>query len=240
MGAIQDALSGFYLTAGARILEALLATAGLIAGVSAGLSLAGPLGVSLIGVRPGRRCRLRRRAARPRRRDRRGVRVRGSPATRRSRSLPAIGDEHPARPPRLPEHPGPRAVDAVGGRLCGGRDRPGQLHDRRPGRRTPARRGRPGPRPDAARPADLPRAEPDVRRRHPGHPAAHRRGGHHDRAGRGRDPGGVHRAAAEAERTPPRESPRRSADGRCHARTPRRAGGARESESARSCRREAD
>ncbi len=53
MGAIQDALSGFYLTAGARIIEALLATAGLIAGVSAGLSLAGPLGVSLIGVSPG-------------------------------------------------------------------------------------------------------------------------------------------------------------------------------------------
>ena len=36
MGAIQDALSGFYLTAGARILEALLATSGLIAGVSVG------------------------------------------------------------------------------------------------------------------------------------------------------------------------------------------------------------
>jgi uncharacterized membrane protein YjjP (DUF1212 family) len=53
MGAIQDALSGFYLTAGARIIEALLATAGLIAGVSAGLSLAGPLGVSLVGVQPG-------------------------------------------------------------------------------------------------------------------------------------------------------------------------------------------
>jgi uncharacterized membrane protein YjjP (DUF1212 family) len=53
MGAIQDALSGFYLTAGARIIEAMLATAGLIAGVSAGLSLAGPLGVSLVGVRPG-------------------------------------------------------------------------------------------------------------------------------------------------------------------------------------------
>ncbi|WP_051275985.1 threonine/serine exporter ThrE family protein [Marmoricola sp. URHB0036] len=53
MGAIQDALSGFYLTAGARIIEALLATAGLIAGVSAGLSLARPLGVSLVGVRPG-------------------------------------------------------------------------------------------------------------------------------------------------------------------------------------------
>lgn len=53
MGAIQDALSGFYLTAGARTIEALLATAGLIAGVSAGLSLAGPLGISLRGVRPG-------------------------------------------------------------------------------------------------------------------------------------------------------------------------------------------
>ena len=53
MGAIQDALSGFYLTAGARILEAMLATAGLIAGVSAGLALAPSFGVSLIGVRPG-------------------------------------------------------------------------------------------------------------------------------------------------------------------------------------------
>lgn len=53
LGAIQDALTGFYLTSGARILEALLATAGLIAGVSAGLALAPSLGVSLIGVRPG-------------------------------------------------------------------------------------------------------------------------------------------------------------------------------------------
>ena len=53
MGAIQDALSGFYITAGARIIEALLATAGLIAGVSAGLALAPTLGVSLVGVRPG-------------------------------------------------------------------------------------------------------------------------------------------------------------------------------------------
>ncbi|SDS34855.1 Uncharacterized membrane protein YjjP, DUF1212 family [Nocardioides scoriae] len=53
MGAIQDALSGFYLTSGARIIEALLATAGLIAGVSAGLAIAPALGVSLVGVRPG-------------------------------------------------------------------------------------------------------------------------------------------------------------------------------------------
>ena len=53
MGAIQDALSGFYLTAGARILEAMLATAGLIAGVSIGLGLAPSLGVDLTSVRPG-------------------------------------------------------------------------------------------------------------------------------------------------------------------------------------------
>ena len=36
MGAIQDALTGFPLTAGARILEAILATAGVIVGVSGG------------------------------------------------------------------------------------------------------------------------------------------------------------------------------------------------------------
>lgn len=53
MGAIQDALSGFYLTSGARIIEAMLATAGLIAGVSAGLALAPGLGISTIGLRPG-------------------------------------------------------------------------------------------------------------------------------------------------------------------------------------------
>ena len=53
MGAIQDALSGFYLTSGARIIEALLATAGLIAGVSAGIALAPRLGISLAYVAPG-------------------------------------------------------------------------------------------------------------------------------------------------------------------------------------------
>ena len=45
MGALQDALSGFYLTAGARLTEALLATAGIIAGVSGGLTFADVLGV---------------------------------------------------------------------------------------------------------------------------------------------------------------------------------------------------
>ncbi|MBZ5734445.1 threonine/serine exporter family protein [Nocardioides sp. TRM66260-LWL] len=47
MGAIQDALTGFYVTAGARITEALLATAGIIAGISGGLSVARVVGVDV-------------------------------------------------------------------------------------------------------------------------------------------------------------------------------------------------
>ena len=53
MGALQDALSGFYLTAGARITEALLATAGIIAGVSGGLTLAGVAGLEVARLEPG-------------------------------------------------------------------------------------------------------------------------------------------------------------------------------------------
>lgn len=53
MGALQDALTGFYITAGARITEAILATAGIIAGVSGGLSLAAAFGVDLPTVEPG-------------------------------------------------------------------------------------------------------------------------------------------------------------------------------------------
>jgi len=53
MGAIQDALTGFPLTAGARILEALLATAGVIAGVSGGLTVGRLLGVDLGRLNPG-------------------------------------------------------------------------------------------------------------------------------------------------------------------------------------------
>src|SRR3954454_22102683 len=53
MGAIQDALTGFPLTAGARILEAILATAGVIAGVSGGLTIGGMLGVNLGRLDPG-------------------------------------------------------------------------------------------------------------------------------------------------------------------------------------------
>jgi hypothetical protein len=53
MGAIQDALTGFPLTAGARILEALLATAGVIAGVSGGLTVGRMMGVNLGRLDPG-------------------------------------------------------------------------------------------------------------------------------------------------------------------------------------------
>lgn len=53
MGAIQDALSGFYITAGARLLEAILATAGIIAGVSGGLTIGAMIGVELGRLEPG-------------------------------------------------------------------------------------------------------------------------------------------------------------------------------------------
>jgi uncharacterized membrane protein YjjP (DUF1212 family) len=53
MGAIQDALTGFPLTAGARILEAVLATSGVIAGVSGGLTVGRLLGVDLGRLDPG-------------------------------------------------------------------------------------------------------------------------------------------------------------------------------------------
>ncbi|MGI8645241.1 MAG: threonine/serine ThrE exporter family protein [Nocardioides sp.] len=54
MGALQDALTGFYITANARLLEAVLATAGIIAGVSVGLSVADLVGVDVGPLVPGR------------------------------------------------------------------------------------------------------------------------------------------------------------------------------------------
>jgi len=53
MGALQDALTGFYITACARLLEVLLSTAGIIAGVSGGLMLAGIFGIEIPRVEPG-------------------------------------------------------------------------------------------------------------------------------------------------------------------------------------------
>jgi uncharacterized membrane protein YjjP (DUF1212 family) len=53
LGAVQDALTGFPVTAGARILEAFLATTGVVAGVSGGLRVADVVGVDLGRVNPG-------------------------------------------------------------------------------------------------------------------------------------------------------------------------------------------
>ncbi len=53
LGAIQDALTGFPVTAGARILEAFLATAGVVAGVSGGLRVADVVGADLGRLNPG-------------------------------------------------------------------------------------------------------------------------------------------------------------------------------------------
>lgn len=47
IGAMQDALTGFYITAGARLLEVMIATAGIIVGVSGGLSFGSILGVDI-------------------------------------------------------------------------------------------------------------------------------------------------------------------------------------------------
>ena len=48
IGAFQDALTGFYLTANARILEVMFATVGIIVGVSGGLGLGRWLGVDVL------------------------------------------------------------------------------------------------------------------------------------------------------------------------------------------------
>lgn len=53
MGAVQDALTGFYITAGARFIEAMMATAGIIAGVALGISLAEFAGAPLGLIEPG-------------------------------------------------------------------------------------------------------------------------------------------------------------------------------------------
>ncbi|WP_307861837.1 threonine/serine exporter family protein [Nocardioides sp. SYSU D00065] len=55
MGAVQDALTGFYLTAGARLIEVMMATAGIIAGVALGISVADAVpGLALGELVPGR------------------------------------------------------------------------------------------------------------------------------------------------------------------------------------------
>ncbi|WP_370619724.1 threonine/serine ThrE exporter family protein [Mumia sp. Pv 4-285] len=53
MGAMADALTGYPLTANARLLDALLATVGVIAGVAAGLTVAELAGADMGHVEPG-------------------------------------------------------------------------------------------------------------------------------------------------------------------------------------------
>ena len=53
MGAVQDALTGFYLTSSARLIEAMMATAGIIAGVALGISVADGIGLELGQLVPG-------------------------------------------------------------------------------------------------------------------------------------------------------------------------------------------
>ncbi len=53
LGATQDAMTGFPVTASARLLDAMLDTAGIIAGVGAGLTIADLLGVGLSSFTPG-------------------------------------------------------------------------------------------------------------------------------------------------------------------------------------------
>ena len=53
MGAMADALTGYPLTASARLLDAVLATTGVIAGVAAGLTVADLMGAVLGEVEPG-------------------------------------------------------------------------------------------------------------------------------------------------------------------------------------------
>ena len=54
MGAVQDALTGFYLTSSARLIEAMMATAGIIAGVALGISVADTVGFELGQLVPGK------------------------------------------------------------------------------------------------------------------------------------------------------------------------------------------
>lgn len=53
LGATQDALTGFPVTAAARVIDAFLNTAGIIAGVAAGLTVGDLLGVGLLNVTVG-------------------------------------------------------------------------------------------------------------------------------------------------------------------------------------------
>ena len=181
MGAVQDALTGFPLTAGARILEATLATAGIIAGVSGGLSIARLLEVDLGRLNPGVG----------------GLAEAGAIAAGSAIAAAAFGSVHRRR------GTGPRP--RMGGGHGGGDDRRGLLRGRRPDPgATPGRRG-PGDRPVATGPVHLPRVDPAGHGRQR-HPVPDERRRHRDRAGCRRAARRALRPAAQARGPPARES----------------------------------
>ena len=203
MGALQDALSGFYVTAGARLTEALLSTAGIIAGVSGGLSLGQFFGVSIGQLDPGF-------------------------SSWESVTMVALGSAICAgafafacyAPPRIIAPIALISAVAVvisqtitlqgfsrawatgaGGVL----HRSGQLHGRRPGAGAAAGRRGLGGGADAARPLDLPRPRAARRGRLDRPPRACWRWSPPPRSRSRllrRDPGGVRRPAAQARGAP--------------------------------------
>ena len=212
MGAIQDALTGFPLTAGARILEAMLATAGVIAGVSGGLTVGRMLGVNLGRLDPGGDVVQRPAGDDARCGDHgRGVRLR----VLRAAALAAAdrGDRRGRRrwssTWRSTAASGSRGRAAVAAVLIGmvsyavaGRVRVPPLVIVVSGDRAAA-----------ARPVDLPRAVPAVRGRQ--RPAVdHQRGRDRDRPGLRRDLRGVRRPAAQARGPTARGPALRTAAGR--------------------------
>ena len=231
MGAVQDALTGFYLTAGARLIEAMMATAGIIAGVALGISVADVLG------HPARRPRAGPgEVLRPAHRDPRCRGLGGRLLGGLLRAAPRSARRSPRSPPSPPSSR--RSVEVNGfGRAAAagvaaffvglvayavGGPRPGAA----PGG------GGAGDRAVPARPVDLPRPHLARGRRLPrlaGHPRADDRHLRRDRAGVRRDPGGVRRPAAQAGGAQAGEPARRSAPGRPLPRAdPRRTAGAQE------------
>ena len=150
MGALQDALSGFYLTAGARLTEALLATAGIIAGVSGGLTIADVIGIHIGDLEPGL-------GHQPQERHRGGAGCRDHRGRVRVLVVRAPPDHRADRGDRRGGHDDlavvddPRLRPHLADRHRGVRRRPGQLHRRRPAAGAAPGRGRLGGRADAAR-----------------------------------------------------------------------------------------
>ena len=215
MGAVQDALTGFYLTASARLIEAMMATAGIIAGVALGISVADGAGIPLGPLVPGRlgdtdlpvvlagaavssaafsvACYAPRRAVLP-------IGLITAVAALIAQTVEVNGF-------------GRAAAAGVGGVLR----RPGRLRRGRPGAGAAPRRRGAGDRALPAGPLDLPRPHLPGRRRLlrlAGHPRADDRDLGRDRAGVRRDPRGVRRPAAQAGGPQAGEPARRSPPGR--------------------------